>query len=80
MCREQSSNLSGVWLWVLVRISNASSSVDGYFFAKSFGHEIKNLYPSLVPIVLKENYDLQGLSLKNIKLKLEIIRVTLRPS
>ena len=30
VCREQSSNLSGIWLWVLVRISNASSSVDGY--------------------------------------------------
>ena len=30
VCREQSSNLSGVWLWVLVWISNASSSADGY--------------------------------------------------
>lgn len=48
------------------------SNGDGYFLAKSFGHEIKNLYPSLVPIVLKENYDLQGLSLKNIELKLEL--------
>lgn len=30
VCREQSSNLSGVWIWVLVWISNASSSADGY--------------------------------------------------
>lgn len=40
VCREQSNNLlSGIWLWVLVRISNASSSVDGYlscFYLLSF--------------------------------------------
>lgn len=45
---------------------------DGYKFAKSVGHSIKTPFPSLVPIEVKENWikELQGLSLKNVALKL----------
>jgi len=48
------------------------STGDGYKFAESNGHSIKKLYPSLVPLVTKENWtkELQGLSLKNISLTL----------
>ncbi len=46
------------------------STGDGYDFAKKLGHTIKDLKPSLVPIVLKEEWivDLKGLSLKNVNL------------
>lgn len=46
------------------------STGDGYKFAKNLGHTITNLSPSLVPFNIKENYvkELQGLSLKNIKI------------
>jgi len=46
------------------------STGDGYVFAKSFGHNIKELKPSLVPIEINEPWvkDLMGLSLKNVKL------------
>ena len=46
------------------------STGDGYFFAKNFGHTINSLYPSLVPLVTKEDWveELQGLSLKNVDL------------
>lgn len=44
------------------------SDGDGYTFAKSVGHEITDLNPSLVPLVVKEDYvkNLQGLTLKNV--------------
>lgn len=47
------------------------SNGDGYKFAKELGHTIITPYPSLVPLVVKEDYveELQGLSLKNIAIK-----------
>lgn len=47
------------------------STGDGYKFAKSAGHEITNLRPSLVPLVVKEEYikEIQGLSLKNVAVR-----------
>ncbi|PJI10139.1 MULTISPECIES: NAD(P)/FAD-dependent oxidoreductase [Clostridium] len=46
------------------------STGDGYDFAKNLGHKIIEPKPSLVPIEVKENWisELQGLSLKNVKL------------
>lgn len=47
------------------------STGDGYRFAKSLGHTITELMPSLVPIEIEEEWvrELQGLSLKNVSLK-----------
>lgn len=47
------------------------STGDGYSFAESLGHEVTILRPSLVPLVVKEDYigDIQGLSLKNVAIK-----------
>ena len=44
------------------------STGDGYGFARQFGHEIENTYPSLVPFNIKEELcrELQGLALKNV--------------
>lgn len=41
---------------------------DGYQFAKTMGHSVTPLYPSLVPLEAQEDYlkELQGLSLKNV--------------
>lgn len=49
------------------------STGDGYRFAKQAGHKITKLYPSLVPLKVYEQwcYELQGLSLKNISVKLK---------
>ena len=51
---------------------STGSTGDGYKFAKQFSHETTKTYPSLVPFNIKEEYckDLQGLSLKNVTLKL----------
>ena len=51
---------------------STGSTGDGFEFAKEFGHRITNTYPSLVPFNIKEDYckELQGLSLKNVTLKL----------
>jgi len=48
------------------------STGDGYNFAKETGHRITPLYPSLVPLHLKEDYisELMGLSLKNIEVSI----------
>lgn len=48
------------------------STGDGYALAKSVGHTVTPLKPSLVPLVCANNFipDLQGLSLKNISIKL----------
>lgn len=48
------------------------STGDGYKFAKLAGHSVTKLKPSLVALVSKDNlcYNLQGLTLKNIKLTL----------
>ena len=47
------------------------STGDGYKFAKELGHTIITPYPSLIPLVIQEDYvkDLQGLSLKNVAVK-----------
>ncbi|MBU5437594.1 NAD(P)/FAD-dependent oxidoreductase [Tissierella sp. MSJ-40] len=49
---------------------STGSTGDGYKFAEKFGHEIKTLRPSLVPIEINEEWTriLQGLSLKNVTL------------
>lgn len=48
------------------------SNGEGHKMAESLGHTVKTLRPSLVPIVTGETWvpDLQGLSLKNVELKL----------
>ena len=45
------------------------STGDGYSFAKAMGHTVTDLYPSLVPVHVREPYvkDLMGLSLKNVE-------------
>lgn len=50
--------------------NSTGSTGDGYKFAKTFGHEVKDIKPALIPIELKNNWlkELQGLSLKNIEL------------
>ena len=47
------------------------STGDGYKFAKALGHSVTDLSPSLVPFNIKEEYvkELQGLSLKNIQVR-----------
>lgn len=51
-----------------ISYKGTGSTGDGYRFAKKMGHEITDLYPSLVPFNIKESFmkDLQGLSLRNI--------------
>lgn len=48
------------------------STGDGYIFASKNGHTIVKTTPSLIPIITKEEWvkSLQGLSLKNVELKL----------
>jgi predicted Rossmann fold flavoprotein len=50
------------------------STGDGLEFAKALGHQVTDLYPSLIPLVVKEEYikELQGLSLKNVSIKIVI--------
>lgn len=48
------------------------STGDGYAFAKSLGHKIEKLRPGLIGILLKNNFNLAGLSLRNIKLKARV--------
>ena len=45
------------------------STGDGYGFAKELGHKVTEILPSLVPLVIKEDYvrELQGLSLRNVE-------------
>ena len=51
---------------------STGSTGDGYRFARELGHTIVKPLPSLVPFEIKEDWckDLQGLSLKNVGLKL----------
>ena len=55
-----------------VTMPKTGSSGDGYVWAKSAGHSIVDLYPTEVPLVSREPFikkgDLQGLSLRDIKL------------
>lgn len=48
------------------------STGDGYKFAEKLGHTIVTPYPSLIPLLVQEDYvsDLQGLSLKNVAVKI----------
>lgn len=48
------------------------STGDGYALARTAGHDIRPLVPSLVPIVTEESFcsELMGLSLKNVTLRL----------
>ena len=51
---------------------STGSTGDGYKWARQFNHKTTKTYPSLVPFNIKEGYckELQGLSLKNVNLKL----------
>lgn len=51
---------------------STGSTGDGYEFARSCGHRVTELLPSLVPFNVKENWvkELQGLSLKNISIRI----------
>ncbi len=58
---------------------NTGSTGDGYNMAQKLGHTITTLKPSLVPLVAKEASlnlckEMQGLSLKNVAIKLEDIQ------
>ena len=55
-----------------VSYASTGSTGDGHAFAKKAGHKVTKLYPSLVPIEVKEDFirHLQGLSLKNIDIKI----------
>ncbi len=46
------------------------SAGDGYIFAKKTGHRVTELFPSLVALKAKQNFGLEGLSLKNIAIEL----------
>ena len=50
---------------------STGSTGDGYRFAKSLGHEVTELRPALVPLVCREELakELQGLSLKNVSVR-----------
>lgn len=55
---------------------STGSTGDGYKFAKSVGHTVTEIRPSLVPMNCYEKNickELQGLSLKNVKIKFEDI-------
>lgn len=49
--------------------ASTGSTGDGYRFAEKTGHKVTELYPSLVPMEVKEWYakELQGLSLRNVR-------------
>ena len=56
--------------------SGTGSTGDGYKFAKKFGHTIKEIKASLVPLEVVEKEEcksLQGLSLKNVSIKIKDI-------
>lgn len=54
------------------------STGDGYEFARSFGHTITSISPSLVPIESESPYckAMQGLSLKNVAIKIKKDEIT----
>ena len=49
---------------------NTGSSGDGYTLVQKLGHTITELKPSLVPLETFESKELQGLSLKNVKISI----------
>lgn len=52
-----------------ISYASTGSTGDGYRFAEKTGHQVTELYPSLVPMEVKEWYakELQGLSLRNVQ-------------
>ena len=52
--------------------SATGSDGDGYRFARSVGHKVTPLRPSLIPLEIEEGFckDLMGLSLRNVTLRL----------
>lgn len=52
-----------------ISYASTGSTGDGYRFAEKTGHKVTELYPSLVPMEVKEWYaiPLQGLSLRNVR-------------
>lgn len=56
-----------------VSYPGTGSTGDGYDMAEAFGHRIVPLYPTLIPLEIKEPFmkELQGLSLKNVTLKVK---------
>ena len=52
-----------------ISYASTGSTGDGYRFAEKTGHKVTELYPSLVPVEVKEWYakELQGLSLRNVR-------------
>lgn len=48
------------------------STGDGFKFAKKLGHTVTEIFPALVPLEVEEDFvkDLQGLSLKNVRVTL----------
>lgn len=54
-----------------ISYTSTGSTGDGYTFAKLCGHTIKECYPSLVALKIAEPFakELEGLSLKNVRLK-----------
>lgn len=52
---------------------STGSTGDGYRFAESLGHTVKELKPALVPFTVKEEWcmEMQGLSLKNVSIVLK---------
>ncbi len=46
------------------------STGDGFKFARRLGHTVTEILPALVPLETEETLDLQGLSLKNVRVKL----------
>lgn len=58
---------------------NTGSTGDGYNIAKKLGHTISEIKPSLVPLTATNNSltickNLQGLSLKNVQIKIEDVQ------
>ena len=55
-----------------VSYPSTGSTGDGYTFAEDLGHTVATPFPSLVPFEIKESWvkELQGLSLRNVGLKL----------
>lgn len=54
-----------------ISYTSTGSTGDGYTFAKLCGHTIKDCYPSLVALKIAEPFakEVEGLSLKNVRLK-----------
>lgn len=54
--------------------SSTGSTGDGYIFARKLGHTIKDIRGGLIPLNIKEDdcREMQGLSLKNVTLKIEV--------